>query len=157
MAANQGTAPLDPDSFAGQVRLLVGDTDPTVANPVETGKGTYLWYSDEEINGLSALFGNNPRRVAAQVLRSISFSQIMLLKKFTSADLAVDGASIADSIRALARDLDEQADAGDAVSASEAFQIVPTGGIAWETWQAREHYTDGIGFTIEPSHYYPVI
>jgi hypothetical protein len=55
MAANQGVAPPDFTTAVGQVRLLIGDTDPVVDEGALVG--TYVFYSDAEIAGLLALYG----------------------------------------------------------------------------------------------------
>lgn len=93
--ANRGTAPVDYTSAVGQVRLLIGDTDP--AN-VENGTGDYVFWSDDEIAALIVMFEGNPKRAAVQMLRTIALTPSLKLKKWTSADLMVDGPAITEQL-----------------------------------------------------------
>jgi hypothetical protein len=88
--ANQGASPIDVDTDVGKVRLLIGDTD---ASAVSNGIGTYRWYSDAEITAMLTLMGR-VQRVAVHILRAVAYSTALKLKKWTSADLAVDGEAI---------------------------------------------------------------
>lgn len=130
---NLGAFPYDPATDIGRVRLLVGDTDPTPAAAVppetEPTQGTYLWYSDAEVEALLDQFGGNKARTAAHVIRAIARSEALLLKKFTSADLAVDGPAIARALLQSADSLDREAEREDQ-DYSAGFEVVPTGGIS---------------------------
>lgn len=129
---NNGRAPADFESPVGRFRLLIGDTDPTEIvepTPDKDGSGTYAFYSDAEITALVDMAGGSYKKAAIQALRLIAGSQAMLLKKFTSADLAVDGPAIADALRAVAKDLENEM-AGDALAEVGTF-VVPTGGTSW--------------------------
>lgn len=118
---NRGIAPIDPTSPVGQVRLLLGDTD---ATNLANDQGEYLYYSDTEITGLLAMYGDNPKRTAARALRTIAASQTLLLKKFTSADVAVDMPAAAKELRLLADALEKEANDGDdRAGLGEVFQI----------------------------------
>lgn len=132
--ANQGVAPPDFTSAVGMVRLNIGDTDPT---NVSAGEGEYVFFSDAEISAFIAQRGGNPLRASASIIRRIAGSQALLLKKFTSADLAVDGPAITAALLKSADAMEAEADADDARAGEEAFVIVPTGGIPWEAWRAR--------------------
>lgn len=123
--ANQGVAPPDFTTAVGQVRLLIGDTD-AVLPQVPDGTGTYVFYSDAEIAGLLALYGPDPRRSAAAMLRTIAMTPALLLKKFSSADVAVDGPAVADSLLAIANSLEDSIKSG----AADFAQMVKTGGWA---------------------------
>lgn len=94
MSENQGVVPPNFSTLAGNVRLLVGDTDAEPLDPPVLGQGEYAWYSDTELEALGNLFGNNPKRVAIHVLSIVPLNQAMLLKKWTTDDLAVDGPAI---------------------------------------------------------------
>lgn len=118
--ANEGAAPLDFTTAVGQVRLLIGDTDP--AN-VAAGSGTYTFYSDAEISGLLYLY-EDPRRCAAQMLRTIAITPALLLKKFSSADVAVDGPAITTALLATAQAIED----GIKSAAADWVSIVVTGG-----------------------------
>lgn len=103
---NTGVYPVDPTTLAGKVRLLVGDTDPTVhpehdGNPAEY---EYAWYSDTELEALGTLNSDSPKRTAIWVLSQVAINQALLLRKWTSEDLQVDGPAIAAGIeKTLAR------------------------------------------------------
>lgn len=113
------------------MRLLLGDTD---ATGVAEGQGEFLFYSDTEIEGLLALFGD-PKRAAAHALRTIAASQTLLLKKYTSADLAVDGPALSKELRLLAADLELQAAAGDKRENADVFLIAGGESACDTTWQ----------------------
>lgn len=98
--ANQGTFPPNYTTLAGKVRVLVGDTDAAPLDPPVVGRGTYAWYSDDELEALGAQFGDSPKRVAIWVLSQAAISQAFLLKKWTSEDLQVDGPAIMRGIEA---------------------------------------------------------
>ena len=108
---NLGASPVDFGLPVGQVRALLGDTD---AINVSGGEGEYMWFSDDEITAFLALYDTNPKRAAARALITVAGSQALLLKKWSADDLHVDGAAIAESLRKLAKDLVDEADAGDA-------------------------------------------
>jgi hypothetical protein len=89
--ANQGVAPVDFTSPVGQTRALMGDTDP--AN-VEGSSGEYVWFGDDELGAFLAMNNGDPRRAAVAALRIVAITPALKLKKWTSADLQVDGAAI---------------------------------------------------------------
>lgn len=104
--ANEGVAPVDYSTEVGQVRALLGDTDPT---DVSGGEGTYLYFSDDEIGAFLTMYGDNVKLAAARCLETISMSQALLLKSWSSDDLTVNGDRIAESLRKLAAQLREEA------------------------------------------------
>lgn len=110
MAVNEGVAPPDFASTTGQFRALLGDTD---AVNIISGLGEYVWFSDAEIAAFLGLYADNPKRAAARALLTIAGSQALLLKKWSADDLSVDGAAIAEALRKMAKDLQDEADAGD--------------------------------------------
>lgn len=124
LMANEGLRPPNYDTPVGQVRLLVGDTDPVAiaGNPVE---GTYLWYSDKEIEGLLAVLGR-PGRVAIHVLRSVAYSTALKLRKWTSADLSVDGEAVTSALLAAAAAIESGMQRAD--SDAGLVALVSTGG-----------------------------
>jgi hypothetical protein len=111
--ANQGVAPADFTSPVGQTRLFMGDTD--AVNPTN-GLGDYVWFGDAELAGFLALCNNDPRRAAVSALRIVAMTPAMKLRKWTSADLQVDGAAITAEINALIDSLQEDIKANDAAS-----------------------------------------
>lgn len=124
--ANKGINPPDLLTTVGQIRVLVGDTDPVPFNPVQAGFGQYAWYSDDELASLLLLFGDSPKRVAIWVLSQVSISMSLKLKKWTSDDLSVDGpaitAALEKTIARLAKDVEAELAGED-----EFFGIYDTG------------------------------
>lgn len=119
--ANTGVAPVDLGSNVGRVRVLLGDTDPTnVSNNV----GTYLFFSDAEIESILGMYSDSPRLAAARCLETIAASQALLLKSWSSDDLSVRGDLIAKELRETAKQLRAEAVA---TEGSEAFEIVAFG------------------------------
>lgn len=119
--ANTGVAPVDLGSNVGKVRVLLGDTDPTnVSNNV----GTYLFFSDAELEAILGMYSDSPQMAAARCLDTIAGSQALLLKSWSSDDLTVNGDRIAKELRELAKQLRSEAMAAEG---SEAFEIVAFG------------------------------
>lgn len=116
--ANLGAAPPDYDTEVGQVRALLGDTDPT---DVSMGVGTYMYFGDDEINAFLTMYGHNVKLAAARCLETISMSQALMLKSWSSDDLSVHGDRITESLRRLAAQLREEAIADEA---SEYFNMI---------------------------------
>lgn len=116
--ANLGAAPPDYDTEVGQVRALLGDTDPT---DVSMGVGTYLYFGDDEINAFLTMYGHNVKLAAARCLETISMSQALMLKSWSSDDLSVNGDRITESLRKLAAQLREEAIADES---SEYFNMI---------------------------------
>lgn len=149
--ANLGVAPVDPTNPVGQVRLLLGDTD---ATNVVNGRGEYLWYSDAEIAGLLTLYNGSPFRTTVRILRNIAGSQTLLLKKWKSADLEIDGAAITMSLLSLADAIEADDRYGMSLEAAETVHIVATGGrdpfarmartADSEMWLFRTGYYSGV-------------
>jgi len=101
---NTGVNPINTETLAGKVRLLVGDTDPKPLDPPVTGQGEYYWYSDTELEALGELHGGSPKRTAIWVLSQVAINQALMLRKWTSEDLQIDGPAIAAGIeKTLAR------------------------------------------------------
>lgn len=118
MAVNQGASPINTATLAGRVRLLVGDTDATALVPAIPGQGEYAWYSDAELEALGTLNDNNPKRVAVWVLSMVAINQALLLRKWTSEDLQIDGPAIAvgieKTIARLSKEIELEHDKDDA-------------------------------------------
>lgn len=125
---NQGAAPVDLSTPVGQVRLLIGDTDPTPGTEQALdGTGTYTFFSDAEITAYLAMLGT-PRKAAAQILRAIAASTALKLKKWSSADLMVDGPAIATALLKAADALDTGDAAALAVESQAFAAVVQVGG-----------------------------
>lgn len=117
--ANSGVAPVDLDSNVGRVRVLLGDTDPT---NISGGLGEYLYFSDDELTALLAMYGDSPKLTAARCLETIAASQALLLKSWSSDDLTVRGDAIAEALRKLAQQLRDEATAE---ASSDSFEVIP--------------------------------
>jgi hypothetical protein len=119
---NVGVNPPDFTTLAGNVRLLTGDTDPEpMTDESDTTHGQYAWYSDEELEALGELFHSSPKRVAIHVLSIVAVNQAMLLKKWTTDDLAVDGPAIIKGIEATLKRLSGEADKEDDVAGLDEY------------------------------------
>lgn len=123
MAVNQGAYPPDFNTEVGRVRLLTSDTE---ATDVAAGQGEYVWMGDAEITAYLDLM-KSPERVALRILRLVAMTPAMQLKKWSSADLSVDGAAISRALRDLIRDIENEMDEADGAAATEVAMIVPTG------------------------------
>ncbi len=126
--ANQGVAPADFTTAVGQVRVLLGDTDPT---NVSGGFGEYMFFSDEELDALLGMYDDNVKLTAARCFETIAASQALLLKSWSSDDLAVNGDRIAKELRELAKQLRSEALAEEN---ADGFNIVPFPVTELETW-----------------------
>lgn len=144
---NVGLFPPDYETLAGKVRVLVGDTDAAPLETPVTGQGQYAWYSDAELEVLGSMNNMNPKRVAIWVLSQVAMSQALILKKWTSEDLQVDGPAIARGIEATLKRLAAEVDKEDTLggdaeffgvydfSGSHRYLFPPT---AWEYIVAEE-------------------
>jgi len=116
--ANFGVSPVDFDTDIGKVRVLLGDTE---AENVESGIGEYVYFGDAEISAFLEMYGGNVKLAAARAMETIASSQALLLKSWSSDDLAVNGDRIAESLRKIAAQLREEALAEEA---SEYFNLI---------------------------------
>lgn len=118
---NVGATPPDGTSLAGKVRILIGDTAPAPLETPTSGLGQYAWYSDNELEVLGDMNERNPKRVAIWVLSQVAMSNALLLKKWDSEDLKVDGPAIARGIEATLKRLSAEVDRESSVSGDEEF------------------------------------
>lgn len=81
----------------GQVRLIIGDTDPD--DP---------WFSDDEIKGFLALAQDNPTLAAAKALRNMAVSEVLIAKKIRTQDLQTDGPAVGAALLAHAKALEDE-------------------------------------------------
>lgn len=128
--ANVGQAEVDFESPVGVVRLLIGDVDASEETiDATTGLGEFVFYSDREIQAFLNLRGGSPQRAAATILRTIAVDQSLKLKKWSSADLMVDGPAITQQLLVAAKQCEALADTADgAAGLTDAFKLVPVGG-----------------------------
>lgn len=117
-----GVAPPDFTDVVGQFRLLVGDT---TATDVAQGQGSYVFFSDEEINGY-ILLQPNIYRAAGLALNALASQAANEAESIKDYDLAVDRRQKAEQFREQAKQMFAQAERVDA-EGSEGFQIVSTG------------------------------
>lgn len=147
---NQGVAPPVFTTPVGQVRLLTSDTDPTPLEPDEPGTGSYTWSSDAEIEALIELTGS-PQRAALRILRLVAMTPAMQYKKWSSADLSVDGPAITRALRELINDIEKSLDGDDADALSEFVAIVPTGPAMGQPAFFPEHPLQWRGVDTDPT------
>ena len=94
-------ATYDVTTDAGRVRLLCGDT-------VTAG----ALFQDNEIEAFLALGDGDVLLAAAQALDVMAANQAMVLKVITQNSVSTNGAAVAAALRAQAKALREQAEAG---------------------------------------------
>lgn len=83
----------------GDLRLLIGDLDPE--NQL---------FTDDQVLSFLRLSGGSVYRAAAEALRVIARSEVLISKKITTQDLSTDGPAVAAELRAQAKELDAKAD-----------------------------------------------
>lgn len=108
-----------------RVRLLITDTD--VDNPI---------FQDAEVDAFLTLEGGDVRYAAAAALETIASREALRLKVVRQLDTSTDGAKLADSLRALAKSLREQADTEPAYEVAE-FVFNPATA-AERIWKQRQ-------------------
>lgn len=124
--ASVGIFPVDASSLVGQVRILMADNE-GVALADQAGLGQYVFFSDAEILAMLSVQAQSPHATAAALMRNIAFSQSLKLKKFSSADLMVDGPSITNALLKAA-DAIERSGAAAAEASADSFRMVQLGG-----------------------------
>lgn len=102
---------IDYTTPAGQVRLLIADTDE--ANPILT---------PDQIDAFLSLEGDEVFCAAALALETIAVDQALVLKVIRTLDVSTDGAKVAAELRARAAELRQRA-TDDADSADDDFAI----------------------------------
>jgi hypothetical protein len=112
---------IDYGTLAGQVRLYITDTDDTPANRL---------FTDAQLTVFLNSKGDNVFRAAAQALRVIAASEVMVGKVIrTQAGTSTDGAKVSAELRALAAEYDAQANADDSAAVDGFFDVIPFGDI----------------------------
>lgn len=145
---NQGKAPIDPDSLVGQVRVLISDDE---AKNVAAGLGEYLWYSDAGIQALLRLWGENPKRTAIYILRLVAMTPAMQYKKWSSADLSVDGPAITAALNRVIDSIEKSLATDDATEIADFVAIVPTGAPVSQTALLPRHDILWDGEPVDPT------
>jgi len=95
----------DPATDRGKVRLLIGDT--ATQNPAAQ------LFNDDEVDAFMVMEGQVVALAAARALEALAANQVMVLKVIRLLDLSTDGAAVARELRQQAKQLREEADAGD--------------------------------------------
>ncbi|GII87065.1 hypothetical protein Ssi03_50550 [Sphaerisporangium siamense] len=104
---------IDYSTPAGQVRLLIPDTDEQ-----------NLLLNDPQIEAFLSLNSGNVRLAAAQALDVIAASEALISKKLTIDGRSTDGPAVAASLKAAATELRRQVDAGEGDDTAGGFDIV---------------------------------
>ena len=127
MADNVGKYPVDYTSDVGKVRTLLSDDSPTnITGTPPNQTGEYLFYGDDAIEALLGLKGS-PERTAIYIWRMIAITPALQYKKWSSADLSVDGPAITRAIRDIIKDIEAGLDLEDETAVSEYANLVNTG------------------------------
>jgi len=87
----------DPATPAGQVRLLLNDTNPD----------SYV-FQDDEINAFLTLEGDVVKLAAAQAIETNASNEALASKVLRTPTVSTDGAKLADALRKHAQSLREQ-------------------------------------------------
>lgn len=123
-----GVWPVNADTAIGRYRLLLGDVNGVEYDPAVEGFRSYEVLSDAEIQAFIDQAGGE------SVTKGIAFYYLRLAGEaakeslvIQDADLRVDQSKTAADLRAMAQFWLDQGDVDDAISAEEAFEIVPTG------------------------------
>lgn len=113
------------------IRLLIGDLDP--ANQL---------FTDSQVEAFLRLGGGSAYRGAAEALRVIARSEVLISKKITTQDLSTDGPAVAAELRKQAAELDAKADALESgESAYAAFIPGPGSGVGHLEGVERRAYS----------------
>lgn len=96
------------------VRLLAGDLDPE--NQL---------FTDAQMLSFLRLADGSSYRAAAEALRVMARSEVMISKKITTQDLSTDGPAVAAELRKQAAELDARADAMDASGEGSFAAFIP--------------------------------
>lgn len=118
--------PIDYSTAAGQLRLLISDTD----------EPDNVILGDPMVEGFLGMHGLTPtatdaatasvKRAAADALDAIATSETLISKVMrTQAGVSTDGARVAEALRAHARSLREQADDDEDTGVFEVAEFTP--------------------------------
>lgn len=115
------------------IRSLIPD-DAAVFGPMEN---EYM-FTDTQIGHYYLAGGGNPVRAAAFAVYAIAVSEALISKVIKTQDLSTDGAKVAMALIAKGDALLKAADAADANSANDAFEIIDFG------WGGRPELTERV-------------
>lgn len=122
-----GAYPLDPSTNVGKYRLLLGDAEGTRYSPDEPGRANYAVLSDAEIETFVSQGGDSVTRGIAYYYLRLAGEAAKESASIQDQDLRVDLTKKSAELRAMAQFWLDQGDNDDAISAEDAFEIVPTG------------------------------
>lgn len=119
------------DTPVGRVRKYIPDLV-QLEDPKNPSADPAYYFSDLEISGYVGEYtreGDEPtraqvKRAAADAIDALANNEALILKKIKTEDLETDGAAVANSLRAGARQLRLQADDEDRAE-SAFFEIIP--------------------------------
>lgn len=100
----------------GQVRLLITDL---AEDPAEQ------LFLDTQLQAFLSMRGDNVNRAAANALRVMAASEVMVSKVIRTQDRATDGAKVSAELRALAQTYEDEANSADAAASESFFEVVP--------------------------------
>lgn len=127
MSENRGVAPPDPVTDTGRFRALSGDLEYQPLDPPIPGWGSYMRFSDAEIEAyLAQADGSVPRAIGYSYLY-LAGQAAIASQSVRDYDLQVDTTKRAADLRAIAQFWFDKADEDDVAAAEEGFEIVPTG------------------------------
>ena len=125
-----GIAPADRSTPVGKVRSLVGDTsyEPTV----DTGYGTYQYFSDDDLTLFLEVEGDSIAGATAQAYEGVAAALILEAKNITTNDLRVATEKRAGLMLTLAGVKRRQAVAEGIEAMNDVFDVVPFAG--WDRY-----------------------
>lgn len=125
--ANVGIAPHNPLTSIGSLREFIGDTEYVGLVPEVVGYGSYINFSDDELNALLASSNGSNPRAAGYAYMKLAGQAAVRSMSFKTEDLAVDWRGRAADLRLIAQSFFDQADGIDAATGkSTYFNIVST-------------------------------
>lgn len=145
---NQGKYPIEPESLVGQVRTLISDDE---AKNVSAGLGEFVWYSDAGIQALLRVWNSDPKRVAIYILRLVAMTPAMQYKKWSSADLSVDGPAITRALNQVISSIEKSLDTDAAAEIADFVGIVPTGAAVAQPALLPRRTPEWMGEPLDPT------
>lgn len=123
---HEGAWPVNADTAIGRYRLLIGDESGVDYEPAAPGYRSF-GMSDSEIQAFLDQGGDSVTRGIAYYYLRLAGDAAKESTSIQDQDLRVDLTKKAADLRAMAQFWLDQGDSDDAISAEEAFEIVPTG------------------------------
>lgn len=125
---NKGVAPPQPTTEVGQIRFLIGDTTYTELDPPQTGFGSYVICSDDQIVAALEKSEGSENRAAGYIYAMLAGQAAIAAKSVADYDLKLDTTKRAADLRAIAKMWFDQADEEDALDGSgDVFEFTAVG------------------------------